>query len=297
MSFSFNFEKESFASFYLFSNKLICNRNSFLQWRNFSCWIVKFWNYLFVLVKNELKWSIFQSSTIYFLWINWKKNWFKKVSSNLCFLRQYFEKCLSKFRLWNDNLLIISGNCWYPKLCWLPSIPIQQTTNFENKSINIFFKIYKNIFRDNWFLARITCKSVWFLEMKFWESWIFFLKIIKIFLDIPLGFINKICRLFYYIQMHFLQFSLKTEKWCGICSYWGSSLLQQCVSYSNFTIFLNIWKIFFNHRIWMFFYCLHIFLPLCFKPFKKLTNQPFANIWEIRWKSLEKKMWYNHFLN
>ena len=32
------------------------------------------------------------------------------------------------------------------------------------------------------------------------------------------------------------------------------NILKQCVSYSNFRIFLNIWKILvLNHRIWMFF--------------------------------------------
>ena len=64
------------------------------------------------------------------------------------------------------------------------------------------------------------------------------------------------------------------------------------------TIFLNIWKILvFNHRNWMFFHCVHIFLPLYLKPLKKLTSQHDANIWEIRSKSVEKKMRYSHFLN
>ena len=107
----------------------------------------------------------------------------------------------------------------------------------------------------------ITSKSIWFLQMKFWESCIFFLKIIKVFLDIPFGFINKFSSCFTISCCTFFTFVQKQSKVVvyvlirAVLFFKNlKNIVKQCVSYSNFTILLNIWKILvFNHRIWMFF--------------------------------------------
>ena len=53
-----------------------------------------------------------------------------------------------------------------------------------------------------------------------------------------------------------------------------NNIVKQCVGYSNFTIFLNIWKILvFNHKICMIFFIVYIFF--CYyaeSHFRKLTN-------------------------
>ena len=56
--------------------------------------------------------------------------------------------------------------------------------------------MYESVFCDTYFLVNFTNKAIWFLQMKFWENWMFFLKIIKIFCDIFFGFIDKISRFF-----------------------------------------------------------------------------------------------------
>ena len=55
------------------------------------------------------------------------------------------------------------------------------------------------------------------------------------------------------------------------------NIVKQSVSYSNFTIFLNIWKILvFNHRLCIiFFHCLHIF---CYYALSQLKNWPIKTL-------------------
>ena len=154
-------------------------------------------------------------------------------------------------------------------------------------------------------MAIITSKSIWFLQMKFWESCIFFLKIIKVFLDIPFGFINKFSSCFTISCCTFFTFVQKQSKVVvyvlirAVLFFKNlKNIIKQCVSYSNFTTFeISVKYLSLTTEFKCFFHCLHIFLPLCLMPLKKLTNQCAVNIWEIRSKSTEKEMWYSHFLN
>ena len=138
--------------------------------------------------------------------------------------------------------------------------------------------------------ANLSVFSKWNSEKAQCSVLLKFIKMISF--DIVFGLINKTSRFFYYILMYFLHFCWKTESEVHVLVravlFFKNlkNIVKQCLSYSNLTIFLNIWKIFvFNHRN-----CLHVFLPLCLKLLKKLTNQCVANIWKIRSKAAEKKM-------
>ena len=121
----------------------------------------------------------------------------------------------------------------------------------------------------------------------------FFPKVINFFINIPFALLIKLTgcfTIFAILSSLIIRAAILVKNL--------KNVVKQCVSYSNFTIFLNIWKILvFNNRTECFFHCFHIFLPLCLRPTKKLTNQCVANIWEIRSKCGEKKMWHSHFFN
>ena len=51
------------------------------------------------------------------------------------------------------------------------------------------------------------------------------------------------------------------------------NIVKQCISYSNITIFLNIWKILvFNHRIWVFFSLFTYFSAILLKVTQKIDQ-------------------------
>ena len=114
--------------------------------------------------------------------------------------------------------------------------------------------------------------------MKFWESLIFFLKIIKFYLDISFGFINTICRLFSCCTFfNFLWKQGKVVVYVLIRAFLIFKNLKnnvkQCVSYSSFTTFLNTWKILVcNYRIWMFFSLFTYFSAILLKATEKIDQ-------------------------
>ena len=96
-----------------------------------------------------------------------------------------------------QNAIIYQGSGAQQQVLGL-FIPISQRT-IENKSINIFFQnIQEHL---SWYL--IFGKNHQQICLVSLNE---ILRIIKFFLDIPFGFINTICRLFYYILLHVLRF-------------------------------------------------------------------------------------------
>ena len=138
-------------------------------------------------------------------------------------------------------------------------------------------------------MAGITCKAVLFLQMKYWENLKIFLKIIETFLDMTFGCINKISSLFYYICYTFFSSLQKQSKsvvyvLIKTVPFFKNlkNIVKQCISYSTFTTFPNIWKILvFNQRNLMFSSLLTYFSAIMLKAIWKIDQSMCCKYMEI----------------